>query len=233
MKSADAAAEINASPDAVWAILTDAPGYRAWDSGVERVEQHRARQGKIKVLSKANPGRAFPVKVTEFTPGQRMTWSGSMPLGLFKGVRTFTLAPGTDGTTRFTMRGEYLGRSCPDLALHARPGALVPAVRQRPEGARRALTALGYARPPGSWGPLRQGKALRSGYQVAWPFERLTRRTRAPPTTRASPASSIGPELAPVKGGWPSPEVVLVAAPTAAWVVVVAAAEGARPPGWW
>ena len=51
-----------------------------------------------------------------------MTWSGGMPLGLFKGVRTFTLAPGSDGTTRFTMREEYSGpllpmiwRSMPDL----------------------------------------------------------------------------------------------------------------------
>jgi hypothetical protein len=60
--------------------------------------------------------------VTEFTPGARMTWSGGMPLGLFKGVRTFTLAPGSDGATRFTMREEYTGpllpliwRSMPDL----------------------------------------------------------------------------------------------------------------------
>lgn len=45
-----------------------------------------------------------------------------MPLGLFKGVRTFTLAAGTDGATRFTRREEYTGpllpmiwRSMPDL----------------------------------------------------------------------------------------------------------------------
>jgi hypothetical protein len=122
MKSYDAAAEINASPDAIWAILTDAPGYQAWDSGVERVEGSIAPGEKIKVVSRANPGRAFLVKVTEFAPGRRMTWSGGMLLGLFKGVRTFTLAPGTDGTTRFTMREEYTGpllplswRSMPDL----------------------------------------------------------------------------------------------------------------------
>ena len=72
--------------------------------------------------SKANPGRAFPVKVSEFESGRRMTWSGGMPLGLFKGVRTFTLAPEGNGTTRFTMREEYTGsllpliwRSMPDL----------------------------------------------------------------------------------------------------------------------
>ena len=122
MKSYDATATIKASPEAVWAILTDAPGYQAWDSGVEGVEGRIAPGEKITVRSKANPGRAFPVKVTELSPTRRMTWSGGMPLGLFKGVRTFTLAPEGNGTTRFTMREEYTGpllpliwRSMPDL----------------------------------------------------------------------------------------------------------------------
>lgn len=45
-----------------------------------------------------------------------------MPLGLFTGVRTFTLRPTTDGTTEFSMKEEYRGalaplitRSIPDL----------------------------------------------------------------------------------------------------------------------
>jgi hypothetical protein len=122
MKAYDATVEIQASPDTIWAILTDAPGYQAWDSGVERVDGRIAPGEKITVRSQANPGRAFPVKVTEFDSGRRMTWSGGMPLGLFKGVRTFTLAPGADGMTRFTVREEYTGpllpvirRSMPDL----------------------------------------------------------------------------------------------------------------------
>jgi hypothetical protein len=43
-------------------------------------------------------------------------------MGLFKGVRTFTLTPQGDGVTRFSMREEYTGpllpliwRSMPDL----------------------------------------------------------------------------------------------------------------------
>jgi hypothetical protein len=122
MKSYDAEATIEAPPETIWAILTDAPGYAGWDSGVERVEGTIAPGEKIKVVSEANPGRAFPVKVTAFEPARAMTWSGGMPLGLFKGVRTFALTPnGT--TTQFTMREEYSGpmlpliwRSMPDLA---------------------------------------------------------------------------------------------------------------------
>ena len=122
MKSNEATAVISATPDEIWTILTDAPSYANWDSGVVRVEGRIAPAEKIKVLSKVNPGRAFPVKVTEFNPGRSMTWSGGMPLGLFKGVRRFTLTPEGDGTTRFTMREEYTGlflpliwRSMPDL----------------------------------------------------------------------------------------------------------------------
>jgi hypothetical protein len=121
MKHYESTALINARPEAIWAILTDAPQYADWDSGVVRVEGTIAPQEKIKVVSEANPKRAFPVKVTEFAPGERMVWSGGMPLGLFKGVRTFRLAP-ENGATRFTMREEYTGpmlsmiwRSMPDL----------------------------------------------------------------------------------------------------------------------
>jgi hypothetical protein len=122
MKSYDTSATIQASPDAVWAILTDAPGYAAWDSGVDRVEGRIAPGETIKVFSRVSPGRAFPATVTEFSPGRKMVWSGGMPLGLFKGVRTFTLSPQGEGATRFTMREEYTGpllplfwRSMPDL----------------------------------------------------------------------------------------------------------------------
>jgi hypothetical protein len=122
LKAYDATSLIHATPAAVWAVLVDAAGYPAWDSGVERVEGTIAPGERIKVVSEANPGRAFPVTVTELVPEQRMTWTGGMPLGLFRGVRTFRLAPEGDGTTRFTMREEYSGpllalvwRSMPDL----------------------------------------------------------------------------------------------------------------------
>jgi hypothetical protein len=122
MRSYESEASIDASPDAIWAILTDAPAYGAWDSGVDRVEGTIAPGETIKVHSHANPGRAFPVKVTDYQPGRAMTWSGGTPLGLFRGVRTFALEPGANGSTRFHMREEYTGpmlpliwRTMPDL----------------------------------------------------------------------------------------------------------------------
>jgi len=123
MKGYDSSSTIEASPDSIWAILTDGPGYPEWDSGIDRVEGRIAPDEKISVFSKVSPRRAFPVRVSEFAPGRKLVWSGGMPLGLFKGVRTFTLSPVEGGATRFTMQEEYTGplvslmwRSMPDLA---------------------------------------------------------------------------------------------------------------------
>ena len=122
MKYYEANAKIQATPEAIWALLTDAPGYAGWDNGVVRVEGRILPGETIKVVSEANPGRTFPVKVTDWQPNRRMVWSGGMPLGLFKGVRTFSLAPAADGGTQFGVREEYTGpllpmmwRTIPDL----------------------------------------------------------------------------------------------------------------------
>ena len=109
MRAFEAATTIAAGPAAVWQILTDGPGYTAWDSGVVRVEGRIGPGEAITVVSEVDPGRTFPLKVTEFVPAERMVWTGGMPLGLFTGVRTFVLAPAGDGATRFTMREEYRG----------------------------------------------------------------------------------------------------------------------------
>jgi len=122
MKAFSAAINIKASRDTIWRILTDAPKYPVWDPGVIRIEGTIAPGAKITAYSKLSPKRAFPVKVTEFVPGERMTWTGGMPLGLFKGVRTFTLVSKGDGSIDFTLREEFsgpllplIGRSIPDM----------------------------------------------------------------------------------------------------------------------
>ena len=121
MKSYDAAATIAAPPEAVWAILIDARAYTQWDNGVKRLEGTIAPGERLKITSEVDPKRAHPIRVTAFEPSRSMTWTGGMPLGLFKGVRTFTLAP-DGGGTRFTMREEFTGpmlpliwKSMPDL----------------------------------------------------------------------------------------------------------------------
>ena len=122
MLTYESTATIAAPPEAIWAILTDAPRYSRWDSGIERVEGSIAPGEKVKLHTEVQPGRAYPVRVGDVEPGRRMTWTGGMPLGLFKGVRRFTLTPEENGATRFEMREDFSGpllplisRSMPDL----------------------------------------------------------------------------------------------------------------------
>ena len=122
MKSYEASATIATEPARVWEVLTDVQGWTSWDSGVRNVEGDARLGETLKLEVEANPGRAFGVKVAELEPEQRMVFRGGMPLGLFKGVRTYTLAPDGPGATRFVMREEYSGpmaplitRSIPDL----------------------------------------------------------------------------------------------------------------------
>ena len=121
MKHYEATAAIDAPPEAVWAVLTDGAAWPTWDSGVTTVEGRIAEGEKVTVRTEVSPGRAFPVKVTALEAPRRMVFTGGMPLGLFRGERTYTLTP-SDGGTAFRMREEYTGpllplmwRSMPDL----------------------------------------------------------------------------------------------------------------------
>lgn len=108
MEHYESSVAIAASPDRVWEVLLDGAAYPTWGSGVARVEGAIVDGGKIKVHAEAAPGRAFPVKVAIDRAGGSMTWSGGMPFGLFRGVRTFRLIPDADGTS-FSMREEFSG----------------------------------------------------------------------------------------------------------------------------
>lgn len=121
MKEYGASTVINAPPQTIWTLLTDAASFRQWDPNVESIEGTIAKGEKVTVHTTLSD-RAFPVTVSVFDPPQRMTWSSGMPLGLFKGERTFTLTPQDDGTTRYDVREQFtglllslIGRSIPDL----------------------------------------------------------------------------------------------------------------------
>lgn len=117
----EAHAEIAASPEHVWAIMTDGPGITSWDSGILRIEGRFAPGERIKLVSAVNPGRTFPLRVTGWEPPRRLELSGGMPLGLMRGVRTYTLNS-REGRTEFSVREVFSGplwplvrRSIPDL----------------------------------------------------------------------------------------------------------------------
>jgi hypothetical protein len=117
-----ASSSIEAEPDTIWAILTDARAYPEWDNGVVRIDGTIAPGERIKLYSELDPKRGHRVEVVEFEPGRGMTWKGGMPLGLFKGIRNFELVPEALGITRFTMEERFsgpllplIGRTLPDF----------------------------------------------------------------------------------------------------------------------
>jgi hypothetical protein len=122
MKEYRASTMITATPERIWAILIDGAAYPEWEPNTIRIDGRIGPGEQLTAFSKLSPGRAFPVTVTQFVPGQKMTWTGGMPLGLFTGERSFVLVPRDDGATEFTLREVFtgplvglLGRSLPDL----------------------------------------------------------------------------------------------------------------------
>ena len=122
MKTFSTALLIQAAPETIWQILTDASGYPSWNTTVAKVEGRIALGEKITVHVKLAPGRAFPVKVVVFDAPRRMVWRSSMPLGLFKGERTYDLRSLGAGEVEFTMHESFtgflaplIGKSIPDL----------------------------------------------------------------------------------------------------------------------
>jgi len=121
MKPFEASTTIEVSPEEVWAVLADSAGWLSWDSGVDGVDGVLAPGQQVAIRSAVAPGRAFPLRVTRFEPGATLELTGGLPLGLFRGVRTYSLRR-NGSRTDFTMREVYsgplsglFGRSIPDL----------------------------------------------------------------------------------------------------------------------
>ena len=113
---------IAADQDKVWALLADANSWTEWNPTIISLEGTIAVGNKVKLVSTVNPKRAFKLTVTEMNPPRSMTWADGMPLGLFKGVRTYEVTPAEGGSV-FTMEEAYSGlleplisRSIPDMS---------------------------------------------------------------------------------------------------------------------
>ena len=122
MRSYEAAARIDASPEQVWALLVDVGGWRDWDSGVDRVEGRVALGERLTLYATMIRARPFEVTVTEIRPREAMRWRGGLPLGLAVIERTYHLDAQEDGGTVLTVREDHtgplaglLGRTTPDL----------------------------------------------------------------------------------------------------------------------
>jgi hypothetical protein len=114
---------IDARPQRVWELLTDADGYPSWNPAVVSLNGRIADGETIKLVATVNPGRTFTLAVSGVEPPSAMVWSDGMPLGLFRAVRTFSLRTVDFDRTEFSMQERYSGpmaglivRAIPDLS---------------------------------------------------------------------------------------------------------------------
>ena len=100
---------IAASPEKVWAILTQADGYTRWNSTIVSLTGTIEMGQKIQLVSTLDPSRTFKLKVKELVPNQRLVWGDGL------GQRTYTLEAEGNGTL-FTMTEKIGGPIFPLFA---------------------------------------------------------------------------------------------------------------------
>ncbi len=94
--------DVRATPQRIWALLTNAADFPRWNSTVTRITGTIAQGERLALEVPAAPGRTFKPRVVVLELERKMVWSdGFAPM--FRGVRTFTLAANPDGTTAFSM----------------------------------------------------------------------------------------------------------------------------------
>jgi hypothetical protein len=113
MKCFSTSTIIQASPEAIWNILVDGTNWLQWNPTITKIEGNITLGETLKVHTKINPIQAFPVKVSEFIPYERMVWTGGMSFGLLKGERTYSLSKQMEGCVEFSMQEMFSGLMAP------------------------------------------------------------------------------------------------------------------------
>lgn len=96
---------VAASPEAVWAVLTDFERYPEWNPSVPSIKGVVAVGSEV-ALTLAMPGRpSAKVKatLTDLVPGTHLRWHGNVAGDwFFAGTREFRIEPQQDGTSLVT-----------------------------------------------------------------------------------------------------------------------------------
>lgn len=104
--------DIDASPQAVWNVLTDFAAYGDWNPFMDRVEGTPEVGARLVIHMTPNDGRGMTFKPTVLaaTPGEELRWLGKLGVGgLFDGEHSFALTPNADGTTHLTHGERFSG----------------------------------------------------------------------------------------------------------------------------
>jgi hypothetical protein len=105
--------EIEASPDRVWAVLTDFGTYPEWNPFIVRAAGQLARGARLDItlsLPESNREMQFRPEVVVCEPGRELRWRGRLFVpGLFDGEHFFELREPTQGRTRVVHGENFSG----------------------------------------------------------------------------------------------------------------------------
>lgn len=112
---------IKASPEKVWAILTDLDAYESWNPFIisaKRMSPILEQGARLEVHIKP-PGKSaskFTPILEIFSPNKELKWRGSLPIpGLFVGRHYFRLEPIDASSTKFVHGEDFTGLLVPLL----------------------------------------------------------------------------------------------------------------------
>lgn len=105
--SIETSTTIDASPDEVWAVLTDFDAYDEWNPTVTSVTGEPEKGSTLTVTS---DGSSFESRVLAADAGRLLRWESHRGVvGVFDGERTFALEELSDGSTLFTQGELFRG----------------------------------------------------------------------------------------------------------------------------
>jgi hypothetical protein len=126
--------DIDAPPEAVWAVLSDLPSYPSWNPFIRKASGQLAAGERLDLTMQPEGGRAmrFRPTVLEAEPGRELRWLGRLVApGVFDGEHRFAIEPTAAGS-RLTQEERFTGVLVPLLARGLRKRTL-PAFEQMNE----------------------------------------------------------------------------------------------------
>lgn len=103
---------INASPEKVWAILTNFEAYPQWNPFIQQISGDPQVGKKIEafIVLPGSKGMTFKPTVLAFEAHKELRWIGHLLIpGIFDGEHKFELQANTDGTTTFLHSEKFTG----------------------------------------------------------------------------------------------------------------------------
>jgi hypothetical protein len=103
---------IDATPEQVWAVLTDFPAYAGWNPFITAIAGAPEPGARLVVRIAPPAGRAmtFKPRVTTSETNRHFAWLGHLGLPrIFDGAHEFRIEPGEGGGITFTQRETFRG----------------------------------------------------------------------------------------------------------------------------